>query len=72
MVIRYPDDVMEANVDAKTQRAGPEWLWRAARETTASAKDIRYTPRQKINDATGLFELRDAEKTQVNGVKEGL
>ncbi|KAF6792064.1 short chain dehydrogenase [Colletotrichum musicola] len=53
-------------------RAGPEWLWRAARETTAGLKDIVHTPRQKINDATGLFELSDDEKTGVNGVKEEL
>ncbi|KAL0932218.1 short chain dehydrogenase [Colletotrichum truncatum] len=46
-------------------RAGPEWLWRLVRETTASAKDITYTPRQKIDSATGRFELR----TTVNSAK---
>ncbi|KAJ0159942.1 Short-chain dehydrogenase/reductase family 16C member 6 [Colletotrichum tanaceti] len=40
-------------------RAGPEWLWRLARETTAGAKDITYTPRQKINEATGRLEVAE-------------
>ncbi|KAJ0304949.1 hypothetical protein COL516b_005732 [Colletotrichum fioriniae] len=43
-------------------RAGPEWLWRLARETTASAKDIAYTPRQKIDDTTGQFEMVEPAK----------
>ncbi|KAF3807889.1 Short-chain dehydrogenase/reductase family 16C member 6 [Colletotrichum gloeosporioides] len=50
-------------------RAGPEWIWRLARETTASAKDIPYTPRQKINDLTGTFDLEEASKAKTNGVK---
>ncbi|KAK6209875.1 short-chain dehydrogenase [Colletotrichum tabaci] len=45
-------------------RAGPEWLWRLARETTASAKDITYTPRQKINDATGRLEMAVSAKEE--------
>ncbi|GKT47714.1 dehydrogenase RED2 [Colletotrichum spaethianum] len=48
-------------------RAGPEWLWRIARETTASAKDITYTPRQKINDMTGQLEATESAKTQIHG-----
>lgn len=47
-----------------SQRAGPEWLWRLARETTASAKDITYTPRQKINDATGRLEMAVSAKEE--------
>ncbi|KAJ0327810.1 hypothetical protein COL922a_013400 [Colletotrichum nupharicola] len=50
-------------------RAGPEWIWRLARETTASAKDIPYTPRQKIDDLTGMFDLEEASKAKTNGIK---
>ncbi|OLN83424.1 Short-chain dehydrogenase/reductase family 16C member 6-like protein 2 [Colletotrichum chlorophyti] len=46
-------------------RAGPEWLWRIARETTASSKDIKYTPRQKINSVTGHLEVEDVVKSKV-------
>ncbi|KAF9875446.1 hypothetical protein CkaCkLH20_07266 [Colletotrichum karsti] len=52
-------------------RAGPEWIWRLARETTASAKDIPFTPRQKIDEKTGLFDLGEANKVEVNGVNGG-
>ncbi|TQN70540.1 Dehydrogenase RED2 [Colletotrichum shisoi] len=45
-------------------RAGPEWLWRLARETTASAKDITYAPRQNINDATGQLEMAVSAKKE--------
>ncbi|KAK2063258.1 short chain dehydrogenase [Colletotrichum caudatum] len=48
-------------------RAGPEWLWRLARETTAKTKDIMFTPRQKINDTTGGLEAIESVKAGVNG-----
>ncbi|KAK1585397.1 short chain dehydrogenase [Colletotrichum navitas] len=48
-------------------RAGPEWLWRLARETTAKTKDIIFTPRQKINAITGGLEAMESVKAQVNG-----
>ncbi|WDK16575.1 short chain dehydrogenase [Colletotrichum graminicola] len=47
-------------------RAGPEWLWRLARETTAKTKDIMFTPRQKINDTTGGLEAMEPVKVEVN------
>ncbi|KAJ3957406.1 hypothetical protein N0V92_006021 [Colletotrichum tropicale] len=59
----------KAGLTAMHERAGPEWIWRLARETTASAKDIPYTPRQKINDLTGTFDLEEASKAKTNGIK---